>query len=205
MKRRYQPDSIAWVQHGSRGRVMPWAISVPRKELILSLARGKYQGCNDSHLTEKLRDEENLTVSRETVRRILRGRQPSFCTETPATKISFCRPPPRFGMMALTDASTHDWLEGRGPVLTLIGFQDDASSQILYAHFQLEAENRPRVHPAGLARVVETAQPLIVFTFEIRDQSWQAALSSSGTSLGQLSAILSVSVTPGRSARTANR
>jgi hypothetical protein len=44
-------------------------------------------------------------------------------------------------MMALTDASTHDWLEGRGPQLTLVGFQDDATSQILAAHFQLEAEN----------------------------------------------------------------
>ena len=44
-------------------------------------------------------------------------------------------------MMALTDASRHDWLEGRGPELTLIGFQDDATGQILAAHFQLEAEN----------------------------------------------------------------
>jgi hypothetical protein len=34
-------------------------------------------------------------------------------------------------MMALTDASRHDWLEGRGPVLTLIGVQDDPTSQIL--------------------------------------------------------------------------
>jgi hypothetical protein len=44
-------------------------------------------------------------------------------------------------MMALTDASRHDWLEDRGPELTLIGFQDDATSRILAAHFQLEAEN----------------------------------------------------------------
>jgi hypothetical protein len=43
--------------------------------LILSLARGKYQGCNDSHLTEKLRLEENLAVSRETVHRLLRPRK----------------------------------------------------------------------------------------------------------------------------------
>ena len=73
LKRRYQPDSIAWVRHGNRGRSMPWAVSVPQQQFILSLARGKYQGFNDSHLAEKLRVEENLTVSRETVRRILRG------------------------------------------------------------------------------------------------------------------------------------
>ena len=44
-------------------------------------------------------------------------------------------------MMVLTDASRHDWLEGRGPQLTLLGFQDDATSQMLAARFQLEPEN----------------------------------------------------------------
>jgi hypothetical protein len=51
---------------------MPWAISLPQKQLIVTLARGKCVGFNDSHLTEKLRDEEDLSASRETVRRILR-------------------------------------------------------------------------------------------------------------------------------------
>ncbi len=52
---------------------MPWALPLPQKQLILNLARGKYQGFNDSHLAEKLRDRETLTVSRETEGRILRG------------------------------------------------------------------------------------------------------------------------------------
>jgi transposase len=73
LKRRYRPDSVGWVQHGNRGRPMPWALPVPQKQLILNLARGKYRGFNDSHLAEKLRTEENLAVSRETVRRILRA------------------------------------------------------------------------------------------------------------------------------------
>src|SRR4029077_19231989 len=70
LKRRYQPDSVSWVRHGNRGCAMPWAVSVPQKQLIVTLARGKYQGFNDSHLAKKLRTEEHLTVSRETVRRI---------------------------------------------------------------------------------------------------------------------------------------
>ncbi len=73
LKRRYQPDDIAWVKHGNCGRAMPWAVSLPQKQLIVSLARGKYQGFNDSHLAEKLQAEENLALSRETVRRILRA------------------------------------------------------------------------------------------------------------------------------------
>src|SRR5216684_5625184 len=60
LKRRYQPDSVGWVQHGNRGRAMPWAVSLPQKQLILTLARGKYRGFNNSQLTEKLHGEENL-------------------------------------------------------------------------------------------------------------------------------------------------
>jgi transposase len=55
LKRRYQPDSLDGVQHGNRGQRMPWAVSLPQKQLILRLIRGKYQGFNDSHLAEKLR------------------------------------------------------------------------------------------------------------------------------------------------------
>src|SRR6202142_1861914 len=142
LKRRYQPDSIDWVHHGNRGRSMPWAVSIPQKQLILSLARGKYQGFNDSHLAEKLRAEENLAISHETVRRILRGAKLASPQKRRPRKYRSRRPPrPRFGMMALTDACAHDWLEGRGPELTLTGFPDDATHKILAAHFQLEAEN----------------------------------------------------------------
>src|SRR5271169_3681884 len=84
LKRRYRPDSVGWVQHGNRGRSMPWAVSLPQKQLILTLARGKYQGFNDSHLAEKLRDEEKLAVSRETVRRILPAAEVSFATPAPS-------------------------------------------------------------------------------------------------------------------------
>jgi transposase len=142
LKRRYQPDSIGWVHHGNRGRSMPWAISLPQKQLILRLARGKYQGFNDSHLAEKLGAEENLAVSRETVRRILRAAKLASPQQRRPRQYRSRRPPrPRLGMMVLTDASRHDWLEGRGPHLTLVGFQDDATSQILAARFQLEPEN----------------------------------------------------------------
>src|SRR5258708_1498860 len=140
LKRRYRPDSVGWVQHGNRGRSMPWAVSLPQKQLILTLARGKYQGFNDSHLTEKLLAEENLTVSRETVRRILRAAKLSSPQKRRPRKYRSRRPPrPRFGMMALTDASRHDWLERRAPLLTLIGFRDHEPRRV-----PLAAEGRSR-------------------------------------------------------------
>jgi transposase len=181
LKRRYQPDSLDWVHHGNRGRGMPWAVSVPQKQLILTLARGKYQGFNDSHLTEKLHCEENLTVSRETVRRILRAAKLVSPQKRRPRKYRSRRPPrPRFGMMVLTDASRHDWLEGRGPTLTLIGFQDDATGQILAAHFQLEAENTVGYLRALHAMIVAHGVPLSLYhdrhsIFQRNDSHWTLA------------------------------
>jgi len=83
------------------GRVMPWAVSPPQKQLILTLARGKYVGFNDSHLTEKLCAEEGLALSPESVRRILRAAKlASPQTRRPRQYRSRCPPRPRFGMMA---------------------------------------------------------------------------------------------------------
>ena len=193
LKRRYQPDSVDWVQHGNRGRSVPWAISLPQKQLILTLARGKYRGFNDSHLAEKLRDEENLSVSRETVRRILRDAKPASPQKRRPRQYRSRRPPrPRFGMMALTDASRHDWLEGRGPALTLIGFQDDATGQILAAHFQLEAENTVGYLRALHAMITTHGVPLSLYRdrhsiFQRNDSHWTLAEQLAGKqSLTQL-------------------
>jgi hypothetical protein len=41
-------------------------------EKVIALSRGRYQGLNDTHLSEKLREKEKLKVSRATVRRALR-------------------------------------------------------------------------------------------------------------------------------------
>jgi transposase len=186
LKRRYQPDSVGWVQHGNRGRSMPWAVSIPQQQLILRLARGKYQGFNDSHLTEKLRAEENLSVSRETVRRILRAAKLASPQKRRPRRYRSRRPPrPRFGMMVLTDASRHDWLEGRGPQLTLVGFQDDATSQILAARFQLEPENTLGYLRVLHAMIAAHGLPLSLYRdrhniFQRNDTHWTLAEELSG-------------------------
>jgi hypothetical protein len=58
------------MQHGNRGRSRPWALSPPQQQLILRLAHGKYQRLQRFSLNGKIRTQENLAVSRETVRRI---------------------------------------------------------------------------------------------------------------------------------------
>ena len=215
LKRRYRPDSIAWVQHGNRGRPMPWAFSLPQKQLILRLARGKYQGFNDSHLCQKLNTEENLAVSRETVRRILRAAKLASPQKRRPRKYRSRRPPrPRLGMMVLTDASRHDWLEGRGPELTLIGLQDDATSQILAAHFQLEPENTLGYLRALHAMITSHGVPLSLYRdlhgiFQRNDSHWtlaeQLAGKQSPTQLGRALEELGIQPIPAHSPQAKGR
>ena len=215
LKRRYRPDSIDWVRHGNRGRSMPWAVSLPQRQLILNLARGKYQGFNDSHLTEKLCAEENLSVSRETVRRILRAAKLASPQKRRPHKYRSRRPPrPRFGMMVLTDASRHDWLQGRGPVLTLIGFQDDATGQILAAHFQLEAENTLGYLRALHTLIAAHGVPLSLYRdrhsiFQRNDSHWtlaeQLAGKQSPTQLGRALDQLGIEQIPAHSPQAKGR
>lgn len=142
LKARYQADTVEWVKHGNRGRTSRKALPEGVRRQIVELATGRYAGFNDQHLTEKLNQEEGIVVSRETVRRILRqAKVASPRKRRPPKYRSRRERKPRMGMMVLTDASREDWLEGRGPKLTLIGYQDDATSKVLAARFQLEHED----------------------------------------------------------------
>jgi hypothetical protein len=137
LKARYEAEQVDWVRHGNRGQRKPWAISEAVKKRIIELAQGRYAGFNDSHLTEKLVEVEKILVSRETVRRLLRGAKLKSPQRRRARKYRARRErKARLGMMVLTDASREDWLEGRGPALTLIGYQDDATGQVLVCGFQ---------------------------------------------------------------------
>ena len=177
-KSRYCPDTVEWVRHGNRGREKPWRLADAIRAQIVQLAADKYVGFNDSHLTEKLVAEEGLEISRETVRRVLRGaglKSPQ--KRRPQKYRSRRERKPRLGMMVLTDASREDWLEGRGPLLTLIGYQDDATSQVLAACFQLEHEDTVG-YLRQLRVVVERyGVPLSLYrdqhgTFQRNDKNW---------------------------------
>jgi transposase len=153
LKVRYRAETVEWVKHGNRGRSSRKALPEPVRRRILELATGRYAGFNDQHLTEKLNHQEGIAVSRETVRRILRqAKVASPRKRRPPKYRSRRERKPRMGMMVLTDASREDWLEGRGPKLPLIGYQDDATSKVLAARFQLDptAGSGPREPPESV-------------------------------------------------------
>ena len=66
-------EGPAGLVNGNRGRPSPRRIDEPTRERVRELARGRYDGANDSHLAELLAEHEGITVSRVSVRRILRA------------------------------------------------------------------------------------------------------------------------------------
>lgn len=125
--------------HGNKGKRSPRKIKKAIRKKIVDLARGRLSNINDTHLSEILLREEKIRVSRPTLRRILReaGVPPKLKRRSPKHRSRRERKE-AFGIMLQIDGSPHDWLEGRGPRLTLIGAKDDATSHV-WARFE-EAE-----------------------------------------------------------------
>jgi len=97
----------------------------------LDLIKEKYEDFGPTLAHEKLTEEHQLQLSRESVRRIMieegvwkpkRAKQPSAHQ---MRERRAC-----FGELVQIDGSDHDWFEGRGPKCTLLVYIDDASGQI---------------------------------------------------------------------------
>jgi transposase len=138
---RYRKDGPQALAHGNRGRQPHHTLAPTSRALILELAQTKYAGFNHSHLAEKLREEEKIDISRPSVRRIL---------VNAGIKSPRKRRPPKHrrrrerrsqkGMMLQIDGSRHDWLEGRGPQLSLVGAVDDATGEVPHALFRMQED-----------------------------------------------------------------
>ena len=136
LKSRYRQGSAAALAHVSRGRPSHRRLPERTRVRILALARSRYTGFNDHHLHDKLFEQEGFSLSRETLRRLLRvnGIGSPRKRRPPAHRQRRVRSA-REGELVQLDGSPHDWLEGRGPLLTALGMQHDASGKILAAQF----------------------------------------------------------------------
>jgi transposase len=127
---RARDEGLAGLLHGNRGRAPAHRSDERLWQRVLKLAAEKYQGVNDRHLQELLAREHGISVHRESLRKRLRGaglapkrsrRQRKYRARRERRAAA--------GMLLQIDASPHDWLEGRGPHLTLVGAIDDATNQ----------------------------------------------------------------------------
>ncbi len=137
----YRREGAAGLAHGNRGRAPVNKVSVEVAEMVVRLAREEYADYNDRHLTEELAEQHGLVLSSPTVRRLRRaaGLGSPRKRRTPRHRRRRERYP-QAGMLLQVDGSRHDWLEGRGPWLTLHAAIDDATSEVVWAVFREEED-----------------------------------------------------------------
>ena len=137
----YRKEGASALAHGNRGRASGQATPEEGRARVRAVATTTYADTNYQHLRDLLEEREGIVLSRATVRRIL---------------VEAGRPSPRHvrrrvhrrrrarraqeGALVQIDGSPHDWLEGRGPRLTLLVAIDDATGQILAAVFRLQED-----------------------------------------------------------------
>ena len=137
LRARFAAEGPAALVHGNRGRVSGRRVADAVRARVLALARTTYAGVNDSHLAELLAEREGIVLSRPTVRRILRADGiPSPRKRRSPRHRSRRDRMAQAGLLVQVDGSRHDWLEGRGPWLTLVGGVDDATGILTGATFR---------------------------------------------------------------------
>ncbi len=135
LKGRYREGGAAGLVHRGRGQPSPQRLADPVRAQIATLMTTVYAGFTDAHLTEKLREDHGLAVSRPTVRRIRRrlGR--------PATRDHRARP---HRQRRLREAAAGSLVQIDGSPLV----RDDR-------HWTLAEELQGPRHPTHLGRILQ--------------------------------------------------
>jgi hypothetical protein len=108
---------------------------------VLQLARGRYQGLNDTHLAEKLKEKEKIGLSRPTVRTILRQAGIAAVRKR-GVKRHYKRRERKAqeGALLLWDGSPHHWFGEQHDPCNLTVVIDDASGTLLSGVFTAEED-----------------------------------------------------------------
>jgi transposase len=138
LRSRVKREGIKGVIHHLKGRASLKKTPKEIEERIKRLYKEKYSGFNLSHFTEYLNEEENIKISREKVRQILRQANLYLKKPKRQPKHRIRREPmPQEGLMSQLDTSEHLWLDSLGRNIKLILLADDATNKIQNGKFVL--------------------------------------------------------------------
>ena len=128
--KRVKIEGESGVTHRSRGRLGNRSIKASFKKRVLGLYRSLYQGFGPTLASEKLLERDGVKVNDETLRLWL-IKEALWQVKSPKGRktLSWRERKAHPGEMVQLDGSHHDWLEGRGPKLVLMGYVDDATGR----------------------------------------------------------------------------
>src|SRR5512139_3552650 len=144
-------EGPAGLVHGNRGRRSARRLPDALHSQIVALARGRYAGLNDHHLTEKLTAVEGLAVSRATVQRVLRAAGLASPRRRRPPRHRARRPrKPQADLLLQLDGSPVAWFGTTQPPCSLLAAIDDSTGTVLAGTFRAQED------AAGYLRLLHT-------------------------------------------------
>jgi len=132
LRRRWEQAGTGGLVHRLRGRPSHRRLKAAVRERVRTLMTTTYEGLNDCHLTEKLREVEGVMLSRSSVRRLRLDLKRKAQRPRQAPRYFRRRlREPRPGQRVLLDASPHAWLGAQVPTFAALAAQDDATGAIV--------------------------------------------------------------------------
>jgi DNA-binding transcriptional ArsR family regulator len=201
LRRKMKERGVEGLLHGNRGK-RPWNKTALEKiEKVIQLARGRYQGLNDTHLTEKLKEKEKINLSRPTVRRVLRGAG-IVAVRKRGVKRHYKRRERKAqeGALVLWDGSPHRWFGEKQGEWSLMAVIDDATGAFLCGVFALQ-EDAQSYLMCLKQMLLEKGIPLAIYMdrhgiFRRNDEHWtleeQLAGEQTPTQVGQALRVLGI-------------
>lgn len=124
--------------HKSRGRPSNRIVPERIKEKALRLYKKKYPDFGPLLASEKLLEMDGISISDETLRRWLIEAGVYKQRRKRSSHRQWRQRKECYGEMLQMDGSHHDWLEGRGPELVLMGYIDDATNTTFARFYDYE-------------------------------------------------------------------
>ncbi|MGI6540787.1 MAG: ISNCY family transposase [Bacillota bacterium] len=130
IKKEMQSNGVQALGHGNAGRK---PLDPSR---IIELAQTDLKDANCTHMSELMAEGYQISVSPRTVQRLLKKAGIVCSTKRAPRHRRMRERKPQSGILLQCDASPYDWLEGRGPAMSLHGIIDDATGAILGLYFR---------------------------------------------------------------------
>jgi len=127
--RRVKQEGARGLIHRSRGRRSNRETAGGTKERALQLCREVYTGFGPTLASEKLLERDGIRISAETLRLWLIEARIPYERRKGRPHRQWRERKRCYGEMVQIDGSHHDWLEGRGPKIVLMGYIDDATGK----------------------------------------------------------------------------
>lgn len=134
------------------------------KQNILTLIKDKYADFGPTFLGEKLLENHNIAVSKETLRRLMINENIWQAKRQKIARVHQMRERRScFGELIQIDGSPHDWFESRGNKCCLIVFIDDATDRIVSLRFA-ETETTAAYFEAAKAYITQYGLPVAFYS-----------------------------------------